>query len=122
MEIQDIEWFRPDGKQMTEDEWTAGWVRCLGVRLSGRTMEDVDRYGEPLRDDTFLLCLNPHHEHILFYLPPCSGTCNWEVVLDTKNPTFQQPVPIRPTQPYDMVEHSCVLFCETEQEKRTEEA
>src|SRR5205814_184787 len=78
-EIQDIAWYRPDGQQMTEDEWKAGWVRCLGMRLSGRTVDDVDRYGEPLTDDTFLFCVNPHHEHIQFYIPPCIRTCNWEV-------------------------------------------
>jgi glycogen operon protein len=121
IEIQDIEWFRPDGQQMTEDEWTAGWVRCLGVRLSGRTIDDVDRYGEPLRDDTFLLCLNPHHEHILFYLPPCAATCNWQLVFDTRNPSITEPACIKPDAPYDMVEHSAVLFCESEPVRRSEE-
>jgi glycogen operon protein len=121
VQVQDIEWFRPDGQQMTEDEWKAGWVRCLGMRLSGRTMEDVDRYGEPLRDDTFLLCLNPHHEHIQFYLPPCTASCNWQVVFDTRNPNITEPVSIRPDQPYDMIEHSAVLFCEADTLTRKEE-
>ena len=114
IEVQDIEWFRPDGKQMTEEEWTAGWVRCLGMRLSGRTIEDVDRYGEPLRDDTFLFCVNPHHEHIQFYLPPCSAACQWQVLFDTRHPLIGEPVVIKPDLPYDMVEHSAVLFCEFE--------
>jgi glycogen operon protein len=91
------------------------------MRLSGKTMEDVDRYGEPLSDDTFLLCLNPHHEHILFYLPKCSASCNWQVVFDTRNSTIDEPVQIKPDEPYDMVEHSAVLFCEAEQATRTEE-
>ena len=57
---------------MTEEEWNAGWIRCLGVLMSGKTLNDMDRYGEPIRDQTFLLCMNPHHEHIQFYMPPCS--------------------------------------------------
>src|ERR1700761_8017181 len=53
--VQDITWFRPDGQQMTEDEWNAGWIRALGVRLSGEVLDDVNGAGEPIRDDTFLI-------------------------------------------------------------------
>jgi isoamylase len=111
-QVQDVAWYRPDGGEMTEEEWTAGWVRCLGLRLSGRTLQDVDRYGEPIRDDTFLFCLNPHHEHIQFYIPPCSVGCSWEVIMDTRDPTGTQSSEIKTGEAYDMVEHSAVLFRE----------
>src|SRR5579885_140663 len=114
LEIQDICWYRPDGEQMTEEEWTAGWVRCLGMRLSGRTLSDVDRYGDPIRDDSFLYCLNPHHEPITFYLPPCSATCSWSVVLDTRQSDSEQPKLIDPGKGYEMAPHSAVLFAEAE--------
>ncbi len=117
LEVQDISWYRPDGQQMTEEEWSAGWVRCLGMRLSGRTVDDVDRYGEPLRDDSFLLCLNPHHEHIQFYIPPCSASCEWEVMLDTRDASHTDSRPIKPGEPYDMLEHSAVLFREVEEKQ-----
>lgn len=104
---------------MTEEEWGAGWVRCLGMRLSGRTLDDVDRYGEPIRDDTFLFCLNPHHEHIQFYLPPCSTSCTWEVLFDSRDGTRSEgktELPgLKAGEPYDMLEHSAVLFREAEQ-------
>jgi isoamylase len=117
VEIQDIAWYRPDGERMTEEEWTAGWVRCLGMRLSGRTLDDVDRYGEPILDDSFLLCLNPHHEHIKFYLPPCTVSSNWEVILDTRYPAHTERRSIKSGEPYDIMEHSAVLFCEEEQKR-----
>ena len=113
-EIRDICWYRPDGEEMTEDEWNAGWVRCLGLRLSGRTLNDVDRYGELMHDDTFLFCLNPHHEPIKFYTPACSGDCSWEVLVDTQHPSFVAPTQIKPKEPYQMAEHSGVLFREVE--------
>jgi isoamylase len=116
-EVQDIAWYRPDGERMTEEEWNAGWIRCLGVRLSGRTLDDVDRYGEPILDDSFLLCLNPHHEHIEFYVPPCIVSRNWEVILDTRNPARTERREIKSGEPYDMMEHSAVLFCEVEQKR-----
>ncbi len=29
-EEKDIVWLRPDGQEMTDEEWGLGWVRCLG--------------------------------------------------------------------------------------------
>jgi isoamylase len=113
-EVQDIAWYRPDGERMTEEEWNAGWIRCLGMRLSGRTLDDVDRYGEPIIDDSFLLCLNPHHEHIQFYLPRCIVSCNWEIIWDTRDPARTEEQYLKSGEPYDMLEHSSVLFCEVE--------
>jgi glycogen operon protein len=113
-EVRDITWFRPDGHEMTSDEWKAGWVRCLAMRLSGKTINDVDRNGELLLDDTFLFCLNPHHENIQFYLPPCTTSCQWEKLFDTREPKCCAGSPINGNQFYEMLSHSAVLFREVE--------
>ncbi len=112
LEERDICWYRPDGQEMTEDEWKAGWVRCLGMRLSGRTLDDVDRNGEPIQDESFLFCLNPHHESIRFFLPPCSTACRWEVILDTRNAQDGSNSQVRAGEAYEMIPHSAVLFGE----------
>ena len=70
---------------MTPEEWNAGWVRCIGLQLNGRTLDDVNGVGEPIRDDTFLILFNPHHEPIQFYMPPQEGTA-WELLLDSSLP------------------------------------
>jgi glycogen operon protein len=114
MEIQDICWYRPDGEQMTEDEWTAGWVRCLGMRLSGKTLSDTDRFGEPVRDDTFLVCLNPHHEGIEFYMPAFSSKSQWELIIDTRNPVSTPAQNVKIGEAYSMMPHSAVLFREVQ--------
>ncbi len=119
LEVQDVAWYRPDGQQMTEEEWTAGWVRCLGVRLSGRTMDDVDRNGEPIRDDTFLFCMNPHHGPIRFYIPPCTATCIWEMIVDTRHGSHTELQRIKPGESYEMLEHSAVLFREADLNGKT---
>jgi isoamylase len=116
LEIKDICWYRPDGEEMTEDEWNAGWIRCLGMLLSGRTLNDLDRYGEPVHDDTFLVCLNPHHEHILFHLPPCSVGHSWELMIDTRE-FITEVNEIEQGTPYDILEHSAVLFREVERKE-----
>ncbi|MGD0132117.1 MAG: glycogen debranching protein GlgX [Bryobacteraceae bacterium] len=87
-EERDIVWLRPDGEEMTDDEWGLGWVRCLGLILNGETLGDVDESGEPITDDTFLIMLNCHHEPIQFYLPKPPGADRWEAVIDTNNPAL----------------------------------
>jgi glycogen operon protein len=112
LNVQDITWFRPDGAEMTEEEWNAGWVRCLGLRLSGRTLNDVNEAGEALNDDTYLICLNPHHENIPFTLPACTKACQWEVLMDTRHPIIGEPHIASLDKPYDLLAHSSVVFRE----------
>jgi glycogen operon protein len=83
-EVKDLSWFRPDGKEMTEEEWKNGFTRCLGLRLAGDAIEEVDNAGNPIRDDTFLLLLNAHHEPIEFVLPAHRARLRWNLVLDTR--------------------------------------
>ena len=82
--VKDLSWFRPDGKEMTEDEWTAGFTRCLGLRLAGDAIEEMDETGAPIVGDTFLLLLNAHHEQLPFILPAHQARVRWELVLDTR--------------------------------------
>src|SRR5712691_984855 len=82
----DILWLRPDGKEMSKEEWHAGWVRCVGVLLNGRTLDDLNIVGEPIHDDTFLLLCNPHHEPIRFTLPSLGAEKTWDVSVDTRRP------------------------------------
>jgi glycogen operon protein len=112
IQVQDITWYRPDGQEMTEEEWNAGWVRCLGLYLSGQTLDDVDRYGEQIKDESFLFCLNPHHDHIEFYTPKCAPNSTWELVIDTRYPVQPEQVEVEGGKPYDLMAHSAVLFRE----------
>jgi isoamylase len=82
-EQADLLWVRPDGSEMTQDEWHAGWVRCIGLLLNGQTLDDVNAVGEPIVDDTFLILFNPHHEPIRFVLPPPRQGVAWDLCFDT---------------------------------------
>jgi isoamylase len=108
---QDITWVRPDGGEMTPDEWTAGWVRCIGLRLSGRTLEDVNGVGEAIRDDSFMFLLNPHTESIKFYMPRRQGTA-WEVMIDSAQPERAEKPVIAPGEPYELIARSTALLRE----------
>ena len=82
-EVKDISWFRPDGKEMTDEDWVKGYVRCLGVRLAGHAIEEKDSRGRPVQDETFLMLLNAHHEPRPFILPAHKPGVRWQPVLDT---------------------------------------
>jgi isoamylase len=82
-EVKDISWLRPDGKEMTDDDWAQGYVRCLGVRLAGHAIEEKDSKGKAVLDETFLMLLNAHHEPRPFTLPAHKPGVRWQPVLDT---------------------------------------
>ena len=85
-EVKDLTWFRPDGKEMTEEDWANPHTRGLGLRLSGDAIEEVDAQGERIVDDTFLVLLNAYHEPLDFALPAHRRGVRWETVLDTRVP------------------------------------
>jgi isoamylase len=91
-EIRDVMWFNPGGNQMTEEEWTSPFVRCLGMLLSGDATDVVNFEREPIRDDTFLLLINAHHEAIPFVLPGQEHV-EWQLSLDTTEPNGFLPQP-----------------------------
>jgi isoamylase len=109
--LRDITWLRPDGYEMTPEEWEKGWVRCIGLQLNGQTLDDVNGVGEAIRDETFLILLNPHTEPIKFFMPRNGGTA-WQVCLDSAEPErIENPV-VAPGEPYELIDRSTVLLRE----------
>ncbi|MBY0527288.1 MAG: glycogen debranching protein GlgX [Gemmataceae bacterium] len=85
-DLKDLAWFDPSGKEMTDEAWSAGFVRSIGVRWSGDVIDEVDERGERIVGDTLLILLNAHHEPIAFNLPGNSRTLEWERTIDTALP------------------------------------
>ena len=83
-EVKDVMWFNPGGTEMNDDEWTTGFVRTLGMLLSGDTIDVCDERGEPIRDGTFLLLFNAFHEPLTFVLPGREEV-KWELIMDTND-------------------------------------
>jgi glycogen operon protein len=82
-ELSDIAWFRPDGAEMTDDDWGAGFAKSVGIFLNGEALPDPDRRGQRLRDDSFLLLFNGHHEDVTFVLPKREFGRRWATDLTT---------------------------------------
>jgi len=84
--VSDIGWFKPDGEEMTDQDWTSSFARTVGVFLNGRAIPTPDHRGEPVVDDSFYLLFNAHFEPIDFKLPTSPWGDRWERVLDTNEP------------------------------------
>jgi isoamylase len=91
-DIKDISWFEPYGREMSDEGWNADFVKCLGVRLAGDVMNEIDERGEPITGDTLLLLINAHWEEIEFTLPETRVEHVWETLMDTRDD--EQPVRI----------------------------
>jgi glycogen operon protein len=96
--IKDISFFEPSGNEMSDAAWESGWVQCLGVRLAGDMISEVDERGEPIKGDTLLLLLNAHWEEIPFTLPDTAGGDVWQTLIDTAEPDRPLPVKVRPAR------------------------
>jgi glycogen operon protein len=111
-EVKDLSWFRPDGKEMTEEAWQDPHTRCIGLRLAGDAIEDVDARGERITDSTFLILLNAHHVPQMFALPAHRSGVRWEIVLDTRAPDPPRRGRLFPGgQPYELDGRCLALFC-----------
>ena len=80
--------YRPDGAEMSDDDWRDAGSKTLAVALDGRQIEDAD--GDTSAD-RFLLLVNAHHEPVDFTVPT-GGRRRWQVVLTTDDPDPIEPV------------------------------
>jgi isoamylase len=110
-EIRDVMWFNPGGSEMSEEEWASPFVRCVGMLLSGDTVDVVNFEGEPIRDDTFLLLINAHYEAIPFVLPG-QENLEWELILYTMDPNgfLAEPRKFASGDDVDIAGRACCLL------------
>jgi isoamylase len=81
--LPDIAWFRPDGREMSDEDWGVSYARSLAVFYGGHNLPDPDVHGQPVTDDSFFLLLNGGHHPLELTLPPAPWGKAWRTVLDT---------------------------------------
>jgi len=109
--VKDIAWFKPDGTEMSDEEWQHDFARCLGVYLSGAGLAETDARGNRVEDDDFLLLFNAHHEPVPFTLPAPGGEARWVPILDTAREDGQPPPSaLKPGEAYALEARSLALL------------
>jgi glycogen operon protein len=58
-------------------------VKCIGLRLDGELIGELNDQGELIYGDTVLLLLNAHREPVMFTLPVPVAEAFWEPLMDT---------------------------------------
>ena len=105
----DISWFQPSGEEMSEEVWNTGYGQCLGVRLPGDLIGDVNERGEPITGDSIVLLVNAHHETVPFTLPSRDGGSGWERLIDTAE-SVNDPIIVPGGKQYDVKGRSMVVL------------
>ncbi len=88
---KDVAWLKPDGHEMTPEEWEKDFARCLGMWLNGDELPETDERGRALHDASFLVLFNAYHDLIEFKLPDPGGGGAWRGEIDTSTDTGELP-------------------------------
>jgi glycogen operon protein len=105
----DLGWCRPDGAEMSDDDWDAGSAGSVGLFLNGSAITDRDRRGQKVTDDSFLLLFNAHADAIDWTLPKQWGQW-WELVTETADPAREGDV-LESSTALQVTGRSVVVLC-----------
>jgi glycogen operon protein len=122
-DVLDIAWLDPSGREMTDETWSSPDVRCLGVRLNGDAIDEVDERGGRIVGDTLLLLLNAGDQAIAFTLPVMRPEERWETLIDTSDP-WAPSRRLRPGGRYELLPRSMAVLklnCRKEDLRRAED-
>jgi glycogen operon protein len=106
--VKDVTWFKPDGREMQEQDWETPWVQCFGVRWDGH-VDDVDANGEPIVGKTVLMLFNADSAAHAFTLPGHDEGDAWRVEVDTVLPSRPDRT-ARAGEVYEVAEHALALL------------
>ncbi len=107
-QFKDLAWLRPDGAEMTPQDWQKPWISALAMALGGDAIPVVDERGERLLDDELLILMNAYHEPIAFKLPDEGVGKPWLLELDSADPTRPAETPCTGT--YEVVGRGMVVL------------
>ncbi|HEY3747988.1 MAG TPA: glycogen debranching protein GlgX [Pseudonocardiaceae bacterium] len=81
--VPDLIWLRPDGGEMTDNDWFDSERRTLGMWIDGSNSQSRTRDGELMSDHSWLLLLHAADSPAEFTLPGQQYGATFEPTLDT---------------------------------------
>jgi isoamylase len=89
--LPDVVWFAPDGRVMSDEDWSQDLGRAVGLFVNGEGIQDTDPRGERHTGESFVLLFNAHPEWTEFVLPAAEYGKQWQAVIDTSQPATDEP-------------------------------
>ncbi len=89
--LPDVVWFAPDGRVMTDEDWSHDLSQAVGLFINGEAIRDVDPRGERHTGASFLMFFNAHPTWTGFVAPPQEYGKQWRMIIDTSQPALDQP-------------------------------
>ena len=83
LELKDIHWLSPEGRDMEIHDWQNANTRCMGILFEGIALEELDEVGNPIIGETLLLLLNTSADSIGFTLPKHPLGEQWRLLIET---------------------------------------
>jgi len=83
-----VRWLRPDGHEITQDEWHASRMDCFGMHLLGDVGGVDDASGNSLAADELLILMNTSEGPVTFELPPRI----WTPLIDSSKPRLHEDI------------------------------
>ena len=110
--VKDSTWLRPDGAEMTPDNWADPNCRSIGLLLDGRAQTTgIRKRGS---EATLLLILNAYYDVVPFKLPEVKEGRDWQRLIDTNLPDedmeSEDPVRLAFGHEYHVTGRSLLLF------------
>lgn len=105
-----LEWIRPDGQRMAEEDWQLHWIKSLALYLNGNAAEIRDERGHTIPDDDFILLFNASGEAVRFIIPTDLPE-PWKLVFETCDQASLAPdqEPVVPAE-FTLQGHSLALL------------
>jgi glycogen operon protein len=108
-ESKDLAWFRPDGTEMSAEDWQKPFVRSLAFLLGGDAIPMVDERGQRVEGHSLLVLLNAHHEPVQYTVPPPIGGGHWLLEFYTADDTRGPAEPVPPGK-FELTGRSLAVF------------
>lgn len=80
---KDLTWLRPDGTEMSQDDWLKPEGGPIAVHISGKITAEIAYEGEKITDGDIVLLFNPGQTAVNFILPESTTVshmylCTWD--------------------------------------------
>lgn len=108
---KDVLWLKPDGEEMSSEDWGSETARSLAMLISG----EAGRYhlterGECEPDDSFMLIFNASDRAVEYVFPADRTLSQSTVLIDTSRNGARNPIEHAVVSPYAVAPHTIVVF------------